>query len=141
MLVYGSLDEEFGDTYSAHDGGGEATPAAEDGEDADAGLDTCEDEGDDKRPVHPLGSLLVHLQALVEAIAQYLLSGRVLELPDLGRVEEELELARGAVCDGLFAVGVLVALAVGPETDLVKVLERFGGRGAFQGGEQVVVEF
>ena len=45
----------------------------------------------------------------------------------------ELKLARRAVCDGFFArLRILVALAVGEEADLVKVLEFLRGELALQ---------
>lgn len=71
-------------------GGDAAAPAAADGEHADQDLDGGGGKGDDVGDEHPLGDGLVDLYDLAVVVRQLVLDGRVVQAPDLERVEVEL---------------------------------------------------
>lgn len=128
---------DWGETYGRHDSSNKAAPSREDGEETNDKLDSREHNRDDKSPVHPASSLLVRVHAAVVFIAEHLLDVGAVHAPDSEGIEVELELARGAVCDSLFAgLRILLALAVGEEADLVEVLEFLGVHLASEGVEE-----
>lgn len=128
---------DWGETYGRHDSSNKAAPSREDGEETNDKLDSREHNRDDKSPVHPASSLLVRVHAAVVFIAEHLLDVGAVHPPDSEGIEVELELARGAVCDSLFAgLRILLALAVGEEADLVEVLEFLGVHLASEGVEE-----
>lgn len=128
-------------TYRAYDGGRQAAPSAEDGKDTDDELSASENNGDDVGCEDPLCELVVRVDAVLHLLGVNLLSCDIVEAPVLGRVEPKVGLAGRAVCDGLLALVVDIALAVVPQTDLVEVLEILLRGGALESLEQLVVEF
>jgi hypothetical protein len=114
-------------TYGRYDGGDKTSPAAEDCEKANDEFGHAQNQRNNKTPHHPSRNLLVRVQTLLQVVANHLLRARVLELPYAEGVEPEVGLRLGAPGDGLGArLLVFVAFAVGPETDLVEVLEILG---------------
>jgi len=131
---------ECGWAYGADCGGDEATPPAEDGEEANDEFDRGQDDGDEEGPVHPAGNLLIRVHALGKLVAKNLLHAGILETPYLDGVKVELEFARRALGDGFNALFVLCAFTVGPEANLVEVLEVAGGGAASECIEKVAVD-
>jgi hypothetical protein len=128
-----------GSTHGRDKGDDEATPAAEDGEEAQNELGGRQTNSNDERPYHPACNLLVCVETLLEILTKRLLCAGVLELPHGERVEPEAGLGRRAEGDCLLAVD-LVTLAVAPQANLVKVLQFLGRCGALEGLEKIVVE-
>jgi hypothetical protein len=112
-------------TYTRQDGRDQTSPPREDSKEANHKLSSSQDGRNDKCPIHPASNLLVGVEALLEIVAKNILNRSVLQTPDLDGVEPELCLGGGAVCDLLDTI-LLFALAVGPQTDLIEVLELFG---------------
>ena len=126
-------------TYGRDEGDDEATPAAEDGEEAQDELGGRQTDGNDEGPHHPACNLLVCVETLLEILTERLLRAGVLELPHGKRVEPEAGFGRRAESNGLLAVD-LFALAVAPQTNLVEVLELLGRGRALESLEQIIVE-
>jgi len=80
-------DEEGAD--GADDRGGEAAPAGEKREETDEDLDDGGDEGDDVGDEHPFRDGLVGVQSVAKLFAKELVDTRVVETPDLYRIEPE----------------------------------------------------
>lgn len=119
-------DDEDG-LSGGDDGGNEAAPAGEDGEESNDELGGAENKGNAERPDHPAGCLLVCVEALLEIRSKNLLRTGVLELPDAEGIEPEVGLCARTVGDGLdTGLVILVTLAVRPKTDLVEVLQLLG---------------
>lgn len=137
-LEWGWLGGKRGKTHGRDNSGNKATPSRKDSKEAHHKLHSRKNQGDNKSPVHPASSLLVCVHTTVIFVAKNFLNVGVVHLPDSQGIEVELKLARRAVCDGFFArLGILVALAVGEEADLVEVLEFFRGELAVQSGKEL----
>jgi hypothetical protein len=126
-------------TYSRNNRSNQTSPPRKDGKEANHKLRRAQNQRNPKTPHHPARHLLIRVQALLQILAQYLLRRRVLEFPHAEGIEPELGRRFGAVGNRLFAILILVAFAVRPETDLVKILEFLGGRGALEGFEELRV--
>lgn len=105
------------------EGGDTAAPAAADGEEAQQDLQAGGDEGDDVGDEHPLRDDLVNLHELAVFTGQLLLHGRIVQTPDLERVEIELAFRLGTLGSVVLVVVVDVSIAVAPETDRVEVAQ------------------
>ena len=119
----GDQDKDGGDARD--DGGHEAAPAAEDGQEADEQLDDGGDEGDDVRHVHELGHGGVGVQAALQLLGKVLGGDGVVQAPDLNEVEVEVSLRLAARVDvGGVVLAVDASGTVAPQRDGVEVLER-----------------
>lgn len=125
-----------------YDSRNQASPARKDCEETNNKLNSRQGQGDAETPDHPARHLLVRIQPILELLVpDGLLQRRVLEVPDAEGIEPEVCLAGGAVCDCFDArLFVLVAFAVGPEADLIKVFEVTGRGFLLEGLEELVVD-
>lgn len=128
--------------YSRHNGSHKAAPAAEDGENTNDKLSSSKADSDHVGREHPVGGLVVGIEAILHLVWEYILSSRVLEVPDFDGVEPEVGLAVRAGDGILFLLAIVIGLtlAVIPQADRVEVLQLLGGSRGLEGLQQFVVE-
>ena len=103
--------EEGGD--GGDDGCGEGSQAGEEGGKTDEDFGAGGDEGDNVGYIHPFGGGLIGFESIFEFLADEIVGGGVVQVPDLDGVEPKLFLPRRAFCDvvGYTASGVLLEIA------------------------------
>lgn len=126
------------ETYTRDQSGDAATPSTADSEDTNHKFDGGCDEGNNVCDEHPLGNSLVDVQGLLHTIRHHIFNARILQAPDLHRVEPELGLWFGT--EGRLEVVVLdISVAIAPEADGVEILEVGCFLGFFEGLGQLLV--
>ena len=107
------------------DGGGERSHTAEESTDAHDDFGGSGYYRDNVGNIHPFGHGFVGFQSILERSTEVLIGNGVIQIPDIHRIEPELPLSGGAVCDILFpatgAVLFVITCAIIPQGNMIEV--------------------